>query len=450
MHVFLRTTPATMVPVPNRDGLVLDLFAEPSRSTIATNIQRVIEHVGQPTQPGIDFLLMSMGVFAADKKTPRRQAPDRWTRTFNLSAPVTNVVAWATAEQHLKEAVSFLTGDHWAMEWRVEQNQLWRVRRVGKARYDAVCLFSGGLDSLVGAIDLLEAPGRPRVALIGHHDSTLTPKIQSLLADALVSHYGADRVHLFKLGVRPAECRDGQEYPLPSARESTTRSRSIVFLGLGLAVASALGSDIPLYVPENGFIALNVPLIPARLGSCSTRTTHPYFLENLRQALKAIGLPHPIVNPYELVTKGEMLKNCRHQSLLRQLAPYSVSCAHPELGRYEHSGYGNCGYCFPCLIRRASMNTMGSDAAKEYGRDVCTDVSVAGGRGLRGRDVRAVFAALQRGPGRREDLLPLLSGPLPAGYTLANSNRVRTVGMAELRDLFVTKANPAVAAIAGL
>jgi hypothetical protein len=251
---------------------------------------------------------------------------------------------------------------------------------------------------------------------------------------------------------RPAAARRQQQYPLPVGREATTRSRSVMFSGLGMAAASALGANIPLHVPENGFIALNVPLTKPRQGSCSTRTVHPYFFHKLLEALKGLGLANPVSNPYQFLTKGEMLEGCKNPTLLRELAPVSVSCAHPELGRYERMGYGDCGYCYPCLIRRAGMHAVGLDKATDYKRDVCTDEELLESSSARKRDTRAVFAALNGAAhsSGHNPHLALLSGPIPDQAAVGSYSDVHRRGLEELRSLFSDKANAGVRRIAGL
>jgi 7-cyano-7-deazaguanine synthase in queuosine biosynthesis len=446
--VFLRNASPASVPHAYQDGLILDAFSQRSSSTIVANFNTLVEQVGEPSQAGIDFLWFSAALYVADKKTPRRHSPDRWTRTFEVTTPVTHPNCWATATPMFTEALSFLTGDQWVFHWRSEQNRIWNARSVGHASYNAVCLFSGGLDSLVGAINLLEDETQAHVLLLGHYDSPLTSRVQRHLANTLAEHYGHERVQLVQIGVRPAEARLTQYAPLPAGREVTTRSRSIIFLSLGLAAASARSSGTPLYVPENGFIALNVPLVNARLGSCSTRTTHPYFLTQLQKVLAAVELDNPIVNPFECLTKGEMLIQCKNQLLLRQLACLTVSCAHPDVGRYERVRYGNCGYCFPCLIRRASLHAIDLDDPLHYTHDVCTEGHLVGGRGARGRDTRALFAALQDAASGR--LTPLRSGPLPEKTDLRDLTRMYQRGLNELRTFFTAKSNDDVRYFAGL
>ena len=92
-------------------------------------------------------------------------------------------------------------------------------------------------------------------------------------------------------------------------------------------VARSLGKQTPLLMPENGAIALNIPLTPARRGSCSTRTAHPFFLNTLREILGKLGIENPLCNPLELKTKGECVQQCLDQNVLHATAKESVSCA---------------------------------------------------------------------------------------------------------------------------
>ena len=446
--VFVRNARQTPIPSEYRAGLVLDYFPEKDRSTLALDVDELVSRAGMPPRRVVDFLLLAGAIYAADKKSLRAQSADHWARTFRVSAPVSDLVAWERATPKLSRAVSFLTGDHWTFQWRDEGTRLWTPEQHGGERFDAVCLFSGGLDSLAGAIDLLEELPAGRLALVGHHDSTLTQGTQEALAVAIAKAYGQHRVALIRAFARAAGFREHQEVPLPTRTETTTRSRSMLFLALGLAAAAAQGPAIRLRTAENGFIALNVPLIAARLGSCSTRTMHPHFLELLQDALASVGLANPTENPYAASTKGEVLLRSRNPDLLGRLAPESVSCARPEQGRYEGAPYGNCGYCFPCLIRRAAMHAAQLDQGGQYRRDVCRDSSVLAPWTARRRDALAVFTAFQNNG--VSALVPLRSGPLGRHQSLTELRALYARGLDELRALFDAKASPEVRRIAGL
>jgi 7-cyano-7-deazaguanine synthase in queuosine biosynthesis len=242
-------------------------------------------------------------------------------------------------------------------------------------------LFSGGLDSLVGALDWLEA-GK-RLLLVSHYDFGQLANIQQTLAAALGRHYGPEQAH--HLGIR---------VQFPQAPELSLRSRSLLYLALGLAVAASFDAATPLIIPENGWISLNPPLTTNRLGSCSTRTTHPYFLEQLAGLWRAVGLETPLINPYQDFTKGEVVRRCRHRELLGRLFSLSLSCARPVVSRWQGGGVGACGYCYPCLMRRAALHTLGWDRGKDYRRDGLAEPETLTHR-ARGRDLRALLLAVQ-------------------------------------------------------
>lgn len=109
------------------------------------------------------------------------------------------------------------------------------------------------------------------------------------------------------------------------------------------------------------------------MGSLSTRTTHPYFVALFRQFLQAFAINTEIQTPYRFHTKGEMLANVNNQTVLAQTVKESMSCSHTEAGRYQGRTPGNhCGYCVPCIIRRASTSAAGLVDA-QYDFDVLKD-----------------------------------------------------------------------------
>jgi hypothetical protein len=345
-----------------------------------------------PSTVGRDLFRLAGAVFCADKTIPRADTEDFWTRDISLMVPVSDPDLWGGVADLLRKALSFLSGDRWNLEFSLDENEIPEAGTLSTGT-DAVTLFSGGLDSLAGAIDLLEA-GRC-LTLVGHHDGSLTLSKQEELFRCLREHYGDDRVSLRKLLLRPAPRRISQARPLPGTEENTTRARSFLFMAAGIAVADGLGSGLPLHVPENGFIGINVPISPARAGSLSTRTTHPLFLHLLGEALEGLGIEHPITNPFRLMTKGEALVASPAATLLGELAPRSISCSHPEAARWRKRPQGNCGYCYPCLIRRAALHRFGSDGT-QYAWDVLADAELLRRDQSSGSSLRALAQSLGR------------------------------------------------------
>lgn len=380
VHLYLKAPHEKRRPPPGMDVVIhLD---EPGLSgyPLHHNLERLFSFPAPPDQTVQAFLLAALGVWAADKLQPRRLTPDAWTRQITLHLPVSPV--WLPLAPRLAQLLNFLTGDDWTLKLREAPVDL-RIKGEWPHSWtpDGVMLFSGGLDSLIGALDFLEAG--QRLLLVSHYDFGQLASIQQNLAAALLGHYGSERLH--HLGIR---------MQFPEALELTTRSRSLLYLALGLTAAAAWGSSTPLIIPENGWISLNPPLTGNRLGSYSTRTTHPYFLELLTGLWQEANCAPPLLNPYQDLTKGEMVRGCRNRELLKELFRLSVSCARPVVSRWQGGPAGACGYCYPCLMRRAALHSPGWDRGEDYLRDVLTDPDILAHR-VRGGDLRALLLAVK-------------------------------------------------------
>lgn len=336
----------------------LDLVA--GDRSLGHGIGRAVVDLGrmhlQPSEAGLDLLILAAHVHAADTRIARgSDAQDGWTRELRLLVPVADPALWWSAAPIFTRILNFLTGDRWTLGFRARPRGFARLAPAHRARlfdppFDRLQLFSGGLDSLIGAIDSLAAGRTP--LLVSHAGEGATSDAQTRLHDALKVRFpgrGVDRLRLWMA------FPDG--FVAGTGAENTTRGRSFLFFALGAFAGSALGRNFVLQCPENGLIAINVPLDTVRLGALSTRTTHPFYIARWNQALTALGIPGRIENPYWDRTKGEMVTDCADGALLRALAPISLSCASPSKGRWQGLGTQHCGYCLPCLIRRASLTT---------------------------------------------------------------------------------------------
>lgn len=126
-----------------------------------------------------------------------------------------------------------------------------------------------------------------------------------------------------------------------------------------MTIAGILGDEIPVYIPENGFIGLNISLTMSRMGSCSTRTTHPYFLRTLKDIIYSVGIRNPIENIFAYDSKREIVHKVKDRPAFLSGFKDTISCSHPCQVRYNKIGSRqypvNCGYCYPCLIRKGSL-----------------------------------------------------------------------------------------------
>lgn len=297
-----------------------------------------------------DLLSLALAIVSADLAGHRNLSPDGWTREFDLTVSVTDARFWNSNTATVEKLLAYLTTDRWTLKF-IEGGILPKPdRNPSLPDEDCVVLLSGGLDSYVGAIDLVTAGKKPFAVS------------QTVRGDAeKQSSFAAEIGH----GLRHLQINHNADVPDPETPPSQ-RARSIVFLAYGVFVATTLaryhsGEEVTLYVCENGFIAINPPLTGGRLGSLSTRTTHPVVLSLFQQLLDAAGLRVRIVNPYRFKTKGEMLRECADQALLEVHAFQTTSC-----GRFKQFGYNHCGRCVPCLVRRAAFNAWKGEDSTHY------------------------------------------------------------------------------------
>lgn len=314
-------------------------------------------------KPALDFLFLSSIVYVIDKIVPRMDFEDNWTRDIELEIPLSEPDKWEKAKSDLENILSFLSGDYWKLEFTTLKSQLYRRTRKKEIKkilpvnceFDGVSLFSGGLDSLVGAIDWLENNNGKKILFVSHHDGNISGpgSVQNKLIDQLEMHFPGRIWHL--------QSRISQ-IPLKN-RDHNYRSRSLLYMAMGIFAANSVKSDIPLWVPENGSISLNYPLSACRIGSLSTRTVHPHYVEELNKFLQHLGINNSVVNPFKLKTKGEVVTECsnRSEKILKETVPISVSCAKGRRGaKHWHKRSAKaCGICLPCIYRRAALDKVG-------------------------------------------------------------------------------------------
>ncbi|MBC8236498.1 hypothetical protein H8E77_43685 [bacterium] len=419
-------------------GIIIGPLRLKRRCGIQHTLDTLFCRPRKPSPEMQSFLNIAVAVFAADKLVSRAEQSDGWTREIELSVPTSS--SWNGLESVLQEALEFLSGDSWTLSFRDAAPDV-VARRYWKDQFvpDVVSLFSGGMDSLAGAIALLEQ--KKHVLLVSHHDFGFIAGRQRELARLVAREYGSEQVRFAQYQVQ-----------VPDACEESTRARSILFIALGLAVASSFGATIPLVVPENGFIGINAPLTPSRIGSYSTRTTHPFFFDLLSGALRQAGIAHELENPFRFLTKGDILQQSPNKEFLLSVVSKTISCAHPVAARWAGRAPENCGYCLPCLIRRASLNVVERDNSNDYTFDALDDDSVLNSD-RKGKDLRSLLIAIRRSATSKKPWLleVLKSGSLGSLASEAKALAlVSTRGLQEVERLIREKACVSVRKYAGL
>lgn len=375
-------------------------------ATLADRVRRQIP--GAPSAAAWDFMSIAMSVFAADRFVVRSGSPNGWTRVIALDVAVVDPAPWTAQASELAEALRFLTGDVWHLTFRAGGIPCPHFQGRLHDR-DSVCLFSGGLDSFLGALAALNGGARPLLVSQGSAKE-IGPQQRLAAALGLEAHRFDGRV--------------AERWRPPY--EGSTRARSILFFAYGALAATGCGIREVL-VPENALIAINPPFTERRMGSLSTRTTHPHFMSRLNEVWAAAGVDAELRNPFFATTKGEMLAQGHHPQLV-DLAAQTYSC-----GKGKRAN-GQCGRCVPCLIRRASFPAAGMLDKTTYLNDLRAS--------SRNDDVLAArhAVAAHHGVGPRDlGRWVARAGPLPTDA----ATRALTVdavgrGLAELGALFGT------------
>ncbi|MDH7786771.1 7-cyano-7-deazaguanine synthase in queuosine biosynthesis [Ochrobactrum sp. 19YEA23] len=368
-------------------------------NTVADQVQRLSANT---STVAFDLLAIALAVTAADSFTPReKNAQNGWARTFELNIPLAKPVVWQPAQAKLEKLLNFLSGDNWSLTLRgggrncpaaVQTN---KKRKANLAGVTSVSLFSGGLDSWIGVNELLRDG---EVPILISHAYTGDKGYQDRLFETF-----SKRAERFAVNASPMRRFKGND--------TTMRTRSFNFIAFAAVAAEAIAqlnstnSRVPIYVPENGFIALNAPLTSRRVGSLSTRTTHPHYLQQMQDIFDLVGIRAEIRNPYRHSTKGRMLKDFGLNTQDAATAMDTVSC-----GKWKRKNK-QCGHCVPCVIRRAAFFAAGVDDTTEYSYSL-HQVMNSDNIHLKD-DLMSMAYAVQQKSDAELKILAMSSGPLP-------------------------------------
>ncbi|OWK39417.1 hypothetical protein FRUB_05980 [Fimbriiglobus ruber] len=321
----------------------------------------------RPSPAELDLIEIAAYVFAADQ-TVSRGGPtridygDRWRRTLRFHIPVRRSDLWSRrhVRDALRDALEFLTDDQYEFSFTSTTARAADVQylldRVGPSagEFDEVALFSGGADSLCGAIDATAVRGR-RQLLVSHRPVNHVYARQQALYRAVADRRRAGTPRPAHVGVT-AHLADGV------ATAHTQRSRSFLFAAVGGVIARRVGlSELRFY--ENGIISLNLPISPQVIGGRASRTTHPQALARLARLLSLVfESEFAVVNPFEWATRAELLV-ALHAAGHADLLADTVSCIHT---RDQTTGAGpHCGRCSQCVDRRLSVLAAGLGPAHD-------------------------------------------------------------------------------------
>lgn len=365
---------------PRRGANALQLNVDP-RKDGPHRVNLLIDDLTRPLSDNIpdelaDMLEIATYIYCADqftgRGTPRMSGMgEDWRRRFHFTIPVRRLDIWSKPElnESLTRTVGFLSEDEFVFEFVQAHDPAPVQAYLGFSDPDAhvitpeqIILFSGGLDSLSGAVDAIIGHGRPAV-LVSHQASTTIASKQNELAAALKS-----RAKPRSLLHVPVKVNKGQG----EASDFTQRSRSLLFASIGLVVAKLFNrKSVDFY--ENGIVSLNLPIAEHVLGARASRTTHPRFLADCGSLFGLLtGDQFELRNPFIWKTKSDVLQILA-QRQCSDLIQKALSCTRVrELTKYGRQ----CGVCSQCIDRRFGVHAArmaALDPPENYRIDIFTD-----------------------------------------------------------------------------
>ena len=345
------------------------------------NVNLVVEDLAKKfradLQPRLaDLLEIAAYVYAADCATPRSGAwtnagaTEPWQRDLKFVIPVEDVVFWSqeSIRALLQQVLGFLSDDCYSFVFvKGAPKQRRGYLHFGDDedwpfyRPDRVIMFSGGLDSLAGAVET--ASHGKNLVLVSHRPVSTQSKRQTNLFASLRTAFPNVRMFHVPVWVNKDEAKN---------REYSQRTRSFLFSVLGTAVANSVKADGVRFF-ENGIVSLNFPVADEVLGARASRTTHPQVLKLFAEFYqRVLERPFEVDNPFLFKTKAEvvgLIRDHGQADLIRE----TCSCAHQ--GMFQSKTQWHCGGCSQCIDRRMAIlasGTENNEDAHDYATDVLT------------------------------------------------------------------------------
>jgi len=308
----------------------------------------------------IDLVEVAALVYVADQM--QRRGKDEvetmgasWRRRMRFEIPVRVPALWRSSEvgAALLELLSFLSEDEYEFTFSQYKHPptLDAYLNFGSLTTatppESVLLFSGGLDSLGGALE--EVVRDKRSALLVTHASASTKRERHYTLRSMIANATA--------GPKPQFITVRADKKHRAEREYTQRARSFMYAAFAVAVARMAGLDAIRFY-ENGVVSLNLPLSPQVVGSRATRTTHPRVLACMRRFFSLItGTSFKVDNGFLWKTKGDVVGDIvklGHGAMLDS----STSCTHTRKYRTDKP---HCGECSQCIDRRFAVLSSGAE-----------------------------------------------------------------------------------------
>lgn len=318
-------------------------------------------------QPRIlDLLYIASCVYCADRMVFRGEreslSNNAWSRYFNFQIAVSDYDFWIDpkVQKALNDVLTFMTGDRcFKFDFRHVTGSILDLKdrqlslfgnnylTLDEAEKTDIMLFSGGLDSLAGAIQRLNENPDKKLCLVSHKANNVSTHTQKTVAKHLQEKYRRTICYGF-------ECHNRMATP---AKEETQRSRMFLFSSIAFALCSCYEKK-EFYVYENGVTSINLPKQCDAVNARTSRTTHPKTIGLLKKFLKLFDRDFEIRIPYYNLTKCDILQKFV-QFGETNIISSSVSCSSTR--SKPQNSFTHCGCCSQCIDRLFAIYAAGLD-----------------------------------------------------------------------------------------
>jgi 7-cyano-7-deazaguanine synthase in queuosine biosynthesis len=287
---------------------------------------------------------------------------ENWRRRLFFRIAVRNPDLWNSSplKDQLIETLSFLSEDEYYFDFvkLIRQPPTQTHLEFDVDSPEEVILFSGGLDSLGGAVEEGVTNSRKIVMVTHKPTHKLNRRHRKLLE--LLSLAATHPPRHISVAINKDKSL-GKEY--------TQRSRSFLYAALGATVAQMFNlRRIRFY--ENGIISFNLPISAQVVGARATRTTHPQVINGFAKIFSTLsGKPFNVENPFLWKTKTEVIRSIAKAGCADTIK-FATSCTHTWEMTKLHT---HCGTCSQCIDRRFAILAAGAekhDPKEAYGIDL--------------------------------------------------------------------------------
>jgi hypothetical protein len=302
-----------------------------------------------------DLLEIATYIYCADQTTTRggsgaMNIGANWRRNMRFIIPVRKPEFWSKQEviETLEDTSAFLSDDNYEFHFaklanppQIDNYFEFPQEESGFVA-DEIITFSGGLDSLAGAVQEIFI-NQNSVALVSHRSAPKIAPKQKELHSQICSQ--CEKV-LKPLHIPVWIQKHGLKAP-----EDSQRSRSFLYASLAATVAAMFNkSRIRFY--ENGITSLNLPIAEQVLGARATRTTHPKSIAGFQKLFSLMSdSVFAVETPFFGKTKTDVVDLMKSNGKA-EMIKRSVSCSHIFAMTRLHT---HCGCCTQCIDRRLAI-----------------------------------------------------------------------------------------------